>query len=177
MLRQGHIILHIKNGTERVLRSLVLHSTVLLCGMAALTALTACNSDDDIQFKPETVDDQMLVKASADTVRLSAQNAAETAITFQWNAATPRKYYSFIEYYVQISELGSKDHVAALKRLDDDATSYSMTQKELNSVLTGWGYGPGTVLDLKFTLMAKPFNTQKFLMPETSTCTFVAVSY
>ena len=84
MLRQGHIILHIKNGTERVLRSLALRSTVLLCGMAALTALTACNSDDDIQFKPETVDDQMLVKASADTVRLSAQNAAETAITFQW---------------------------------------------------------------------------------------------
>ena len=99
MLRQGHIILHIKNGTERVLRSLALRSTVLLCGMAAL------------------------------------------------------------------------------KRLDDDATSYSMTQKELNSVLTGWGYGPGTVLDLKLTLMAKPFNTQKFLMPETSTCTFVAVSY
>ena len=40
MLRQGHIILHIKNGTERVLRSLALRSTVLLCGMAALTALT-----------------------------------------------------------------------------------------------------------------------------------------
>ena len=78
---------------------------------------------------------------------------------------------------MQISELGSKDHVSSLKRLDDDATSYSMTQKELNSVLTGWGYGPGTVLDLKLTLMAKPFNTQKFLMPETSTCTFVAVSY
>jgi len=165
---------YIRKSTDMFLETL--YKICLPIFVAAFTVVS-CAEDEDPRFVPDTVEDTMKVHASDSIVVLSSEKANQEAVFFSWNTAQQRKYNSEIVYYIQFFEDGLETSHSELIKINEDATSYSLTNEELNTMVRSWGMNANVRCGVLVKVLAQPVNDTKFLMPEVSSCTIQVTTY
>jgi hypothetical protein len=138
--------------------------------------LASCNKEPTM-YEKNTVEDQMNVQASPDTVKLSVANGNDKALTFRWNKAQDRGYNSTIHYYIQFFLDGSTTIKSDLIELGENILSYSITQEQLDSLITSWGYAASNQVAIEAKILAKSVSDEKYLVPEVSSRVFYVSPY
>lgn len=148
----------------------------LLIFMPILILLASCNKEPTM-YESNSVEDQMKVQASPDTLKLSIADANQTAVQFKWDKAQDRGYNSTIVYYIQFFLDGSTTLKSNLIEVGENVLSYNISHETLDSLITAWGYAASNQVAIDAKILAKSISSEKYLVPEVSSCVIMVSPY
>lgn len=120
----------------------------IMAGMFA-AALASCKKDEVKTIaQPGTAP---MLSASADTVILKKDHAADNAVTFKWNASS-FGFNGVVKYSLEFAKKG--DNFATVKAVTADTLSKTLTVAELNTIANGLEVDNGVPADLEVRVKA-----------------------
>lgn len=143
--------------------------------MAAVALWSCKNESPYIEIvRPE---DQMHLQAPTDTVQLNARTKDSVAVTFKWQ--WPELVYgaSSYDYAFKLDVADNQFATSIPKMAISGDNSLSLTHKQLNDWLEGWGVKAGQPISLEAELIATPRGTETYVKPMLSTARLTVIGY
>lgn len=146
-----------------------------LCGMLMLV-LAGCKQDSQ-RIEIAVPEDQMHLVAPSDTVVLSAREKDQVAVTFTWS--WPELQYGATSYdYAFKMDVADNQFATSIPKMAVSGENrLSITHKQLNDWLEGWGIKAGQVATLEAELIATPRGTKEYVKPMLSKAVLNVVGY
>lgn len=149
----------------------------LIYMFAVCAAFCGCNDAPEFYELP-TPDDVMAISVSPDgIVNLSKETAGETAVAFNWNAASNLNDGNNLTYTFKLGPANDANAVTTPVEMPQGVYSYSFTHAQLNHMLIDWKVTPEMPTDITATIIATPAASNHYQKPEVSTVAFTAVPY
>lgn len=157
------------------MKRIIQHIMELGC-LFALVALVACNKSPEY-FTLQEYPDEMLIKASAETLTLDKSIENETAITFTWNAfQSPVNPEDKVMYAIRLYESANKSENTTEYFDMGSETQKSFTVDELNAIVSKWAL-PGEEVKITAQVVGTVNNPDKYIKPQSSSVEFTASGY
>ncbi len=150
--------------------------SLLLLLPFVLFSLNSCKEDEDVKIILDTVEDGMNLTVNTEEIVLSQDKMEETALTFTWDPAQPRKNNGQIKYYFKLGLPGfstAADKIA----IEDGTFEYSISHYDLNMLIyseLGMSYGSTTQLEAEIIAWSEG---DYFVKPEISTVKVMVTTF
>lgn len=140
-----------------------------------LLLLTSCNKDPEY-FTLPTYADEMHVRCSVEEIVLNKGIADQTAVTFNWDAASsPLSASDEVTYAMCLYPSAIKDSKSDYFELGSSLT-FSLTHDQLNSLVARWAL-PGQAVKVTAQLLSIVTNEERYVRPQVSTVEFTVTGY
>lgn len=148
--------------------------------LVGVLGFTACEDPDGLDnwFDKPTADRNLVLTLPAEELILTEETAAEE-LTFSWNAINPPTEEYSIRYVFKLGILG-QNYTPALTSgdLTADVTSFTITQRQLNSFLVQeCALAPGVEVELQVKVLAYIEGGQYYYKPTIAEESVVAAAY
>jgi hypothetical protein len=147
-------------------------SKIILAILILATSFTACDKKDEI--KSFTTGSSPTLASSTATIAPTATDSDKVAVTFTWNDAKYATDSATEKYVIQIDSAG-RNFAKAVSKTVTGALNTSFLNKEINSILLGFGFAFNTPYNLDVRLVSSYGNNNE--QYKSNTVTIKATAY
>lgn len=141
-----------------------------------MLVMVGCKNSSPYYTIPQ-LDDTMGLRPSSENVVLDAKLSDSTAVVFSWTYPSLQHGAKSYEYSFKMDLAGNQFQTSIPKMALAGDNTLSLTHKQINDWLEGWGIKAGQPTQLEAEVIAMPRGTDYYVKPMVSVTTLTVVGY